>query len=429
MNHIGSGIAAVALAAATASFVPDKALATEGYFLTGYGAVQKSLAGAGVANPEDATTLSLNPAGLVSVGRQFNGAMTTFLPTRSYTATGTGFIAPGTVQSDHIIFPIPSVAYSHPIDADQAFGVTAYGNGGLDTSYSVFNRNLGTNGVFGGGVTGADVFQMFISAGYARRLGTLSVGVAPVFLVQRFNAWGLSSFSAFSSDPQNLTDQSYAWAYGGGVRAGLQWDATPTLRFGVAGASPTYSTKFRGYSGLLADQGGFDVPANITAGVAYDVNQALTLLFDYKHIFYSSVGSVGNSSSIPLPFGASGGPGFGWKDVDVFRAAAEWRVTPDFTFRVGYSHNTNPVRTEDVAINILAPGIVTDHIAGGFSFRVSPNSTIDFAAIGVPRHTISGPVSTALGGGTVELAMHQFEATIGWTYKFDPVASPVLAKY
>ncbi len=100
MKHIGSRRVAVALAAASASVAPDEALATEGYYQAGNGAVQKSLAGAGAANPEDATTLSINPAGLAFVGRQLNAAMTTFLPSRSYTATGTTIIAPGSVTSD-----------------------------------------------------------------------------------------------------------------------------------------------------------------------------------------------------------------------------------------------------------------------------------------------------------------------------------------
>jgi hypothetical protein len=36
----------------------------------GYGAVQKSLAGAGVADSEDATAIAINPAGLVDVGKR-----------------------------------------------------------------------------------------------------------------------------------------------------------------------------------------------------------------------------------------------------------------------------------------------------------------------------------------------------------------------
>ena len=92
-------------------------------------------------------------------------------------------------------------------------------------------------------------------------------------------------------------------------------------------------------------------------------------MVDYKHIFYSKIPSVGNSSAIPLPFGASGGPGFGWHDVDVFKIGAEWRASPAWTLRAGYAHNTNPIKSTDVTLNIIAPGVVTDHITGGFATR------------------------------------------------------------
>ncbi len=143
-------------------------------------------------------------------------------------------------------------------------------------------------------------------------------------------------------------------------------------------------TNFDKYRGLFANHGEFDIPGNVTVGVAVDVMPMLTLMLDYKHIFYSSIASVGNSSQIPLPFGATNGPGFGWHDVDIIKIGAEWRVSPIWTLRVGYAHNTNPIRSTDVTLNILAPGVVTDHITGGFSYKITPASTIDFAATSFP---------------------------------------------
>lgn len=426
-----SVIAATALIAAALGLPisSDQARATEGYFQAGFGAVQKSLAGAGVANSEDATAIAINPAGLVDVGQQFNGSITLFVPSRDYTAIGTGFIAPGTVTSDHDLFPIPTLAYSQQIDGESAFGVAVYGNGGLDTSYNVFNPNTGTNGVFGAGVTGVDLTQAFISAGYARRFGNVSVGLAPLLVVQRFNAWGLAPLEGLSSDPFQVTNKGYNWAVGIGLRAGVQWTIVPGWRLGVAGATPAAMSKFQSYQGLFADQGGFDVPANITAGVAWDVWPAITLLFDYKHIFYSGIGSVGNSSRIPLPLGASGGPGFGWHDIDVVAFGGEWRATPGLTLRAGYAHNTGPIRASDIVFNILAPGVVTDHVSAGFSYRLTENSAFDFAAIFAPRHQVSGPVPAAFGGGSVNLSLWEFEATAGWSYRFDSIAVPLVAKY
>jgi long-chain fatty acid transport protein len=183
-------------------------------------------------------------------------------------------------------------------------------------------------------------------------------------------------------------------------------------------------TKFERYRGLFANQGEFDIPANLTAGIAIDATPNLTLMVDYKRIFYSSIPSVGNSSAIPLPFGASGGPGFGWHDVDIFKIGAEWRASPAWTLRAGYAHNTNPIRSTDVTLNIIAPGVVTDHLTAGFSYQVNKNYTFDFAGAYVPRHSVSGPVPAGFGGGAVELAMHQYQFTAGLTYRFDDKPAP-----
>ena len=83
------GLCALVLAASSS------ARATDGYFLSGYGATQASLSGAGVANSTDAMAMTLNPAGLVDVDRQFQIGLSLFAPTRGYDASGTIFVAPG----------------------------------------------------------------------------------------------------------------------------------------------------------------------------------------------------------------------------------------------------------------------------------------------------------------------------------------------
>lgn len=423
------------------AFAGGGAQATEGYFQHGYGARQQALAGAGVADSRDAMSLSLNPAGLVDVDRQFQFGASLFAPFREYKATGPGFVAPGatsgTIESSSNYFVVPNIAYSHPIDAESAWGIALFGNGGMNTTYKgIANSNCpppGPGGVFCGGDAGVDLMQAFLTVGYARRIGALSVGIAPVFVIQRFKADGLGVFAPFSSDPGNLTNRGYDYSYGGGVRGGVQWNVTNKIRFGVSAQTPMWMTNFDKYRGLFAGQGGFDIPANVTAGVAMDVTPTVTVMLDYKHIFYASVPSVGNSSQIALPFGASGGPGFGWHDVDIVKVGAEWRASPAWTFRVGYAHNTNPIKSSDVTLNILAPGVVTDHITGGFSYKVTPNSTLEFAAAFIPEHRVSGIEVTPVGPNparTVELAMHQFQFTLGWTYRFDqaPAAAPIMRK-
>jgi long-chain fatty acid transport protein len=152
-----------------------------------------------------------------------------------------------------------------------------------------------------------------------------------------------------------MTDRGYDYSAGGGLRGGVQFDVTKQFRLGVSAQTKMWMSKFSKYSGLFADQGSFDIPATATIGLAYDLMPQLTLMADYQRIFYSGVGAVANSSNTQAAYGSSGGPGFGWYDVDVYKVGVEYRLNPVWTLRAGYAYSDNPVQSSDVMFNILAP--------------------------------------------------------------------------
>lgn len=416
-----SGLLLGSLVALSATCAP--AFATDGYFQVGFGARQGGMGGAGVADSTDAMAQTLNPAGIVGVKDQWQLGASLFMPYRGYDATGTGFVAPGSVDSDSNIFLVPNFALTRQIDSSSAWGISLYGNGGMNTTYpAVANANCGGGvGVFCGSLAGVDLIQAFLSVDYARQMGPVKIGIAPTIAIQRFQAKGLVAFSGISSDPTNLTDKGYDYSYGGGLRGGIEWEAMPGLRFGLSGQTKMYMTKFDKYAGLFAEQGGFDIPAQVTAGVAFDATPDLTLAFDYQRIFYGGVPSIANSSTTPAALGSAGGPGFGWHDVNVFKIGAEWRANDTWTFRAGYAYSDNPVGPGDVTFNILAPGIVQHHITAGASYKMSKRNTIDFSAMYVPESTVSGAEITPGGptpGSNITLNMHQFQLGFGLTRTF-----------
>lgn len=408
---------------ASLSLMSTAASATEGYFQLGFGPRQNALGGAGVADSRDAMAAALNPAGIAGMGEQFQLGAAAFMPFRGYDGTGTGFVAPGSIESDSNFFVVPNIAYTRPIDSDSTLGFVMYGNGGMNTTYpNVANPNCGGGtGVFCGGEAGVDLMQGFMSVVYARDFGPVKLGIAPTAVVQRFKADGLVAFSAGSADPANLTDNGYNYSFGGGIRGGIEVELMEGLRLGASAQSKMYMTKFDKYAGLFADQGNFDIPASITAGLAMDVTPDVTMMVDYQHIFYSGVDAVANSSRLLNPLGSDNGPGFGWEDVDVFKVGAEWRADDQWTFRAGYAYSTNPVGGSHATLNILAPGIVKHHITGGFSYKATEHSTIEFAGMYVPEVTVSGPEFVGGGevpGSNIKLNMHQFQFLAGWTYDF-----------
>jgi long-chain fatty acid transport protein len=407
-------------------------MAADGYFLIGYGARQKALGGAGVADSRDAMSLSINPAGLVDLDRQMQLAITGLLPERGYSTTGTPHVvAPGDVRSGRPIFPIPNNAYAAPIDADSAWGTASYANGGINTSYDFGHFRAPNGGPYGGGFAGVDLEQAFTTAGYARKFGSVSIGVAPTIAVQMLNIQGLKSFGAYSADPDHISDNGYDWSVGGGIRAGLQWRMTDQLRFGLAASTPMYMTSFRKFSGLFPEGGRFDIPASIVAGLAYDVTPDLTVMADWRHIFYSGVPALHNAS-FPVrlnSLGSPGGPGFEWQDTDSAAFGVEWRATTALTLRAGYHYATNPIPTRAVTFNILSPVINAHHASVGLSYAVTKNSTVDFAAVYAFKNSVSGfetlpqsaqnPFGAYNTNANINLWLRGTEFTLGWTYKFD----------
>lgn len=399
-----------------ASMLPQGASATEGYFALGYSPAARGVAGAGVAYSQDAMSGAINPASVASVGRELSFGFQAFSPSRGYTGTGTGFIADGEVNSGKEFFPVPNAAYNLPLANGAVVNFAAYGNGGMNTSYpDVSNANCGGgSGVYCGGEAGVDLTQLFVSVTYAQKMGRFSYGIAPTLAVQAFEAKGLSQFFSMSVDSSALTNNGLEFSYGLGLRLGMQYELSDQLTLGIAAQTKFDMSEFDDYAGLFEGGGDFDIPASITVGLAYQPTPDLALLLDYQKIFYSDVPAVGNASDAGA-LGADGGAGFGWEDVEVIRLGAEWKSSPDMTWRVGYAHASNPIGSEDVTFGILAPGVVEDHFTFGGSRQINARDRIDFSISYVPENTVTGPV---MYGGTAELEMSQLSASIGWTRSF-----------
>jgi len=424
----GLKLAASALALTIMTGLAGQAMATEGYFQHAYGLRHKALAGAGAASAEDATAISLNPAGLVDVGDQFNMGISLFMPVRGFKATGTAAVIPGNYKSKRPVFVVPTMAYSHQLDANSAIAFSIFGNGGMNTTYKANSGFFGI-GPFGGGKAGVDLMQMFISAAYARKFGDkFSLGIAPVFAIQRFKAYGIGPFGGLSNDAAHLSNNGYSYSVGAGVRVGVTFRPTEQLSFGASYQTRTWMTKFKKYRGLFAQGGDFDIPANLQVGIAYDLTPDFKFMLDYRHIFYSDVKSIADpgfcfASPPATKLGGSSGCGFHWRDTNTIKVGLEYQAAEDLILRAGYSYTfPNPVRKQAVLFNTIAPGVIRHEITGGATWRMNANNDLDFAFMFAPKAKVTGPeISPATGaptGGTVKDHMYQLEFSLGWTYNF-----------
>ena len=418
--------AVLAMAGALMLATSTAAMAAEAYIQNGAGARGKALAGAGVASSTDATAAGLNPAGLTNVGSQVNASVSFLNLDGGYTAPpGVGFNAPGHYDSEPGWILIPNLAVNWRINGAlvDAIAFTAYGNGGVSTHYKdIANPNcpIGLSGVFCGGPLGITMSQSFYSVAFAKEISRgLSVGVAPILAYQQLKVEGGTTFAGLlpTIDPANFSDRGTDSSWGASVRGGLEWKIAPGLRVGVAGHPRIFMTKFDNYRGLLPEQGDLDVPATIQAGVAYDVTPNLTLMADYKRIWFSSIATLHNPSTNSPPFGGDTGPGFGVQDVDVIKLGLEWRRSPALTLRAGYSYNTAPIKSRDADINIITLGVVQHHITGGLKYQLTQNWDLELAAMYAPKASVSGTELFVPPRG-VEIEMSQFEFTVGAVYRF-----------
>ena len=124
-------------------FVAQSAYATNGYFANGYGVNDQALGGAGVALPQDSLDAAVNPANMAFLGKRYDFGLAFFNPNREYTVSGTPTgappaafpLAPGTVKSNSTLFVLPSFGANWIIDSKSSFGLSIFGNGGMNTDY------------------------------------------------------------------------------------------------------------------------------------------------------------------------------------------------------------------------------------------------------------------------------------------------------
>jgi long-chain fatty acid transport protein len=403
------------------------AYATNGYFSHGYGMKAKGMAGAATASSDDAFGGANNPASMAFAGNRLDLGVDLFNPNRSASRTGLGGLDMS-VDSDSEYFLIPEFGMTKQMSSTLALGVTVYGNGGMNTDYAGGQINCGAgpaNMLCGQGDLGVDLIQLIVAPTVAFKLApNHSIGISPLLGYQAFEANGLQAFAGISSDSTKLTNNGHDDAFGYGVRIGYMGKITPTVTIGAAYASKMSFDEFDDYAGLFAEQGGFDIPENYNLGVAWQATPAFKLALDYQRISYSDVNSIANPSLVPFPLGADSGPGFGWQDIDVWKLGAEYKYSQQLTVRAGWNHGDNPITAADVTFNILAPGVIEDHVTLGFTYTLASGDELTMSYMHGFSNDVSGasilpafPPTNGAPAGMETIEMDQNALGIQYSWK------------
>ena len=445
---------AVCAALAAAGLIPGAALATDGYFANGYGMKSIGMGGVSMAVAQEPFGGATNPGAMSFLDTEWQLGLSWFSPHRNASRSGSQAGIDADVDSGSNNFFIPEFGINWRYSPELAFGVTVYGNGGMNTNYDggqISNASACTqfwqghpvgpyNLLCGQGNLGVDLMQVMI-APYAswQFVKGQSIGIAPIIAYQRFKAEGLQVFDnpVFSTSPGNVTNNGYDDSWGVGVRVGWMGRFTDQFALGAQYSSKISMGSFDKYQGLFAQGGGFDIPSSWSVGAAFTPTKDWLFALDYERIYYDDVASINNPSAyigycVPPSFGGLGlrdnclggssGAGFGWQNVDVWKFGIQWAMNDAWTFRGGYNHTDNPIRPQDVTFNILAPGVVQNQYTVGTTWKLDKVSEVTGAFMYAANNSVTG-TSLFAGFGlppttTETIQMKEYQLGVAYTRKF-----------
>ena len=470
-NQFALGALAAALALAQ-----TPAWATNGYFMLGYGFRSMGMGGVGIAYGVDSLSIVANPANIVNTGMRADMGMAVFKAKR-YAAVGDsaatfddctnsrvlncnpGLFFDSKSTSNREYFLMPEMGMTMNLTESLHAGIAFVPNGGGSTVYpeNLFNFKFGgMDDTPGAGKTlGGELMQLLVPVTVGYKINeNHAVGAALDLAVQRFRMYGLESFVAFSekynvpisADAAHMSDQGFDYSYGAGVKVGWLGEfMDDKLSVGASYTSRTYMTKFDKYRGLLAEQGGFDIPANYGVGIAYKPKKNLVFAADINKIEWSSIAALGNrgpgtsdltkaypgggkstaingipaaGSGLTSPYstGNDQGMGFGWKDQTVYKVGVNWGVNDRLQLRAGYNYGATPIPDDQLTFNTLLPVTTEKHYTVGFTYKATDELEITGTYMHAPMTSQQSPNLRQNVVGAVEIGMEQnmFALSLGW---------------
>lgn len=365
-------------------------LATSSVFAGGYqvalqGQRQIGMGHTGTALAFDASSIFFNPGGLV------------FTKKNNITLGGS------LIRS--------RVAYLAPQDANAPNSYTTKTNSPLGTpftfyaSYGMEDSNikfgLGVYTPYGSGVRwddnwkGYSVLQelklqsIYIQPTVSYKIGKLGIGAGFVYAIGnvelRKGIGSLSGPQGFSS--ANLSGN----ASGIGYNVGLHYEATEKLTLGasyrsevsmkVDGGDARFNVPASSVALGLFPAGGtkFDatlpLPANLSVGLGYKVDDKLTLAVDYNYVFWSAYKELKFEYEKPVNGALSTASPRNYKNASIIRVGAEYMATSKLAVRAGYYFDQSPV--EDGYLTPETPDANRNCFTFGLGFQFSENFSAD----------------------------------------------------
>ena len=159
--------------------------------------------------------------------------------------------------------------------------------------------------------------------------------------------------------------------------------------------------------------------------MAYSSTETVTLGFDIQQMYYSEINAVGNkmnpgnmvspANPTGTKLGDDDGAGFGWKDMTVFKFGGQWNCCDTWVLRAGYSFGEQPIPASEVMFNMLAPGVIEQHLAIGASKMIGERE-VSIAITRAFTGSVDGPNPMGPTAQLIELEMDQWDIEVGFSF-------------
>ncbi len=430
----------LAVGAVALLLAPATARATDGHLLHGVGAVNSALGGVGVAsNASLLGTFFSNPAGLTSF-RGTNLEMGFELMRPERTVESSFGPMSGSTTSETGWTPIPAFGFSTALNDKVVIGLAGLGIGGFGVNYPSDPTNpilMPRPNGFGQVYSNFQLMKIApavawkasekLSLGIAANIDWSSLAVDPMPIAAPDFDPGPDATPGTADDRAFYPSAAAGDAvFGFGVQAGLQYALTPTVTLGLAYTSPQMFKDFEfqmthanpnlpNYGTARSLTFRMDVPAVYGAGIAWTPSDRVHYGLDAKYITYAS--TKGFEEKGYNPDGSV--RGFGWENIAVVAAGAQFKATDRVTLRGGYHYAGNPIPDEQSMFNIPAPAIVQHHITAGLGIRVNDAVELNIGAYKALENSIEGAMYRpgAIPGTSVKNSMSETSMLVGFTFR------------
>lgn len=375
----------------------------QGIYLSGVGAVNRSMGSASVAAPVDsAGAINYNPATMGALAQSEAQAGTELFWANSSVSSRIGaYNLSGSSDDDSGVSPIPAFSLVRKQDnSDFTYGLGFFGVAGFRVDYASSTTNPilfpQEQGGLGRVVGSADYFQL-MPAGSYRIAERTYFGFAPILTIAKLEA-NPYVFAGANSDGTYASGLSPNYRYGGGFQLGVYHETDSGINLGAAYKSTQWmesDTVNTTNSDGTPRQGSFalNLPTVASLGVSYSAIEQLLLAVDVRYLDYGNARGFEDHG-----YRADGSMrGLGWDSIWSVSTGVQYTPFERVAFRLGYTHNENPISSNDSMFNVASPLVIKDVVGIGTSYQLLSDLSLSITYLHGFHNSVSGPIETPAG--------------------------------